>query len=341
MILDLAEPIDSSTPSHRALVAQVPCKLNLFLEVTGKRTDGYHELDTIMIAVNLCDRMVVETCPDPSLHLSVTCEDAFGAEPPRFGNEDLAWNIPSDHRNLVLRALERLRQELHIHDGAKVSLAKRIPAQAGLGGGSADAAAALALGSLAWTGRLHLPILGKIASELGSDLNFFLEGWNGSLWAGRCTGRGEYVRPVPGASDLHFVIIHPPEGCDTKQIFQSLDWDADRLQTPVQSPDRLLAALSTGDAEGVGRMLYNRLEPAAEANNRWIGRTARWIDRYNPLGQCLSGSGSARFCLCSTRWEAEKIASELGSSGEARVYAVSTWRSPSLPQQAIRLGFAS
>jgi 4-diphosphocytidyl-2-C-methyl-D-erythritol kinase len=330
------ERIDAGA-SIAQLRCQVPCKLNLFLDVIGKRADGYHDLDTVMLAVDLCDTLTIRTrANDGAISLRVDTPMQS------YSERDEAWDVPSDERNLVVRALNRLRAELGTGTGADVVLRKRIPAQAGLGGGSADAAAALVIGSLAWSHRLQWSLVCGIARELGSDLNFFLEGWQAGRWTARCTGRGEQVHPVANRGVQHFVIVHPPQGCDTAKIFRNLtDQSAQSLQ-PSTAEERnsmeTLACLARGDNEQLGKILYNRLELAASLDNPWIDRTARWFDRYNPLGQCLSGSGSARFCLCSDDQEAEKIGNELTSLEQVRVFVASTWQTPSIQEQVSRLG---
>ncbi len=325
-----------------ALTCLVPCKVNLFLEVLGKRPDGYHDLDTIMLAVDWCDALSIRAAKDSRIHLSVQ----FAPDP--WEGQSPAWDIPSDERNLVVRALNRLRSglELGTETGLEVELTKRIPAQAGLGGGSADAAAALVLGSLVWTGRLNWSLICEIAASLGSDLNFFLEGWSGQRWTARCAGRGEQIQPVPNAADQHIVIVHPPQGCSTAEIFRNLTdqlpQSAESTQTSqstTRNSAEMLRALASGQNERLGPLLYNRLDRVAQQCNPWIDRTAKWFDRYKPLGHCLSGSGSARFCLCSNRQEAEKIGRELALSKESRVFVASSWHSPSIQEQSKQLGF--
>lgn len=320
-----------------ALVGHVPCKINLFLEVVGKRPDGYHDLDTVMLAVDLCDTLTIRSRSDTEILLRGTASEE------RFADDDPAWDIPWDPRNLVVRALRRLQSALGVNQGAEVAVQKRIPAQAGLGGGSADAAAALVLASLAWSGRLHWPLLCELARDLGSDLNFFLEGWKVGRWTARCAGRGERVYPVVNLAEQHVVIVHPPQGCDTAAIFRSLtDQNPQSIQSsksPRRNSSEMLEALAGGDNERLGALLYNRLEGVASQGNPWIDRAARWFDRYKPLGHCLSGSGSARFCLCSGRQEAEKIGSELESLNQFRVFVASTWQSPSIQEQVKHLGF--
>lgn len=340
MKIDRLAPVDS----FAALRCQVPCKINLFLEVLGKRPDGYHDLDTVMLAVDLCDELTLRVQAEPEIVLTLNeASTPYGTYGWKAQSETTA--IPTDDRNLVVRALMRLQAALGIEQGARVTLTKRIPVQAGLGGGSADAAAALVIGSLAWTGQLQLPRLSALAKELGSDINFFLEGWGDGRWTARCLGRGELVEPVPNPGNGYFVIAQPPQGCDTASIFRVLaKWNTESggASEPVlRNSDELLQALSSGQSDQVGRLLYNRLELAARECNEWIDRTARQFDRYNPLGHCLSGSGSARFCLCSTRLEAEKIASELALLNEFRVFVASVWHSPSIQDQAIQLGFGT
>ncbi len=330
----ILEPLAGIDP-RQGLRCRVPCKLNLFLEVLGRRDDGYHDLDTIMLAVDRCDELEIRPRGDNEFRLRLASDQELP-----LTTDDSAWSIPSDASNLILKALSRLRSALGLNLGADILLRKRIPAQAGLGGGSADAAAALVLGSLLWTGRYDASLASQIAGVMGSDINFFLEGWNGTNWTARCTGRGERVQPIPNVGHASFVIVHPPEGCDTASVFRELA----NLDVPAdapRSPDRLLQGLSEGDDKCVGAMLYNRLEPAAALCTDWIARSASRFDRYNPLGRCLTGSGSARFCLCSTREQAETIASGLRSFGDFRVYSASTWFSPSIEIQADRLRFIS
>ena len=341
-----------STGSY-SLRARVPCKINLFLEVLGKRPDGYHDLDTVMMAVSLCDDLEIHPRPDTEIRLQVDLSETQRLQDGSIDGQgstwpgDNAWKIPSDATNLVCKGLEALRQCLGIDQGADVLLRKRIPSQAGLGGGSADAAAALVLGSLLWTGRWEPTIACEVASRLGSDLNFFLEGHNGVSYVARCGGRGERVQPIASKLKLWFVLAHPPQGCDTGAIFRKLkETDQRACNAPgselsKRSPESLMSFLSAGDAVGIGAELYNCLEKPAASSNEWIERTASRFDRYNPLGHCLSGSGSARFCLCRTSEEAEKIASELRSFRDMRVYTASTWLSPSIPAQTERLNLGS
>lgn len=309
--------------------ATVPCKLNLFLEVLGRRDDGYHSLDTVMMAVSLVDELEITRRNDGLLKLFIEFPTGFSQ---RLDEEDLAWDIPADQSNLIVRALENMRSALGKTGlGANVRLIKRIPARAGLGGGSADAAAAIILGLLLWGNSDDFHIARTIASKLGSDINFFLEGHRNGFWLARCTGRGETVEPLSCNKALHFVIAHPPRGCGTREVFAALDIESSQFQ--CEKPDKLLNNLEEGDVNDIGGGMFNRLEDAALGTTDWIKRSRKWIDRHDHHGQCMSGSGSARFCLCSTREQAEKIVTDLRSDGGMRAYYAQSWQSSGIEEQ--------
>ncbi|MEQ1827256.1 MAG: 4-(cytidine 5'-diphospho)-2-C-methyl-D-erythritol kinase [Pirellula sp.] len=315
--------------SHVGFRVTVPCKLNLYLDVLGKRTDGYHSLDTVMMAVSLVDELSIVHRDDDLLQIDIEFADGAGRA---LDGEDPAWRIPADHHNLIIRALDRLRKSLgKPYLGAQVKLTKRIPAMAGLGGGSANAAAALVLGYLLWTTQNDLNHAHSLASELGSDINFFLESHCNRFWLARCSGRGEIVEPLPCAKLLHFVMVHPPRGCVTKDVFSALGAHFD--DSRFNNPNKLIQALKEGDLQAIGGGLRNGLETAAAATNIWIDRSRSWIDRYDHHGQSLSGSGSARFCLCESHEQAEKIATEISLHGDMRAFCLQSWQSPGIAEQ--------
>ncbi|MFY7876452.1 MAG: 4-(cytidine 5'-diphospho)-2-C-methyl-D-erythritol kinase [Pirellula sp.] len=314
------------------LRATVPCKVNLFLEVLGKRPDGYHELDTVMMALSLTDEIHITRRDDSEIRLQIEFPEGAGIP---LDGEDLAWSIPSDSTNLIVRALHRLRQVLGKPDeGMDVVLKKRIPAMAGLGGGSADCAAALVLGALHWQKPFANEPITSIASELGSDINFFIEAYQNGFWLARCSGRGERIQPLACHRPLHFVIAHPPRGCSTKEVFDSLRTINETQEVSKRTPDFLIESLQQGDTTAIGGELFNRLEEPAMRTTEWILSSRRQLDRYNHHGQSLSGSGSARFCLCESTEQAEKIAREIQQQGLMRAFSASSWQSPGMDEQA-------
>ncbi|MGC2527803.1 MAG: 4-(cytidine 5'-diphospho)-2-C-methyl-D-erythritol kinase [Candidatus Acidiferrum sp.] len=165
-------------------------KINLRLEILGKRSDGYHELRTIFQSVSLHDELLLRASKKPGISLSIQGNAALSSEP--------------FQKNLVYRAVDALRHALKIRSGIDIELRKNIPAGRGLGGGSSDAAAAL-LGYLRLTGRkLPLPRLLEIASSLGADVPFFLFG-------GRALGisRGNEIYPLPEIPKLSVLVVSP------------------------------------------------------------------------------------------------------------------------------------
>jgi len=272
-----------------------PAKVNLFLEVLGKRADGYHEIATLMLAIDLADEL--DFSPDDSGGLSLTCDDPA---------------LQTGPENLVLRAATRLREETGSRQGARIRLRKRIPWAAGLGGGSSDAAAALEGLNELWKLGLSPAALARIGSEIGSDVPFFLNG--PAAW---CTGRGELVSPVPIGKPLDLVLVKPTVGLGTAEVYK-------RLKVPLAPVDGSAAkeALAAGDVEGLGRTLFNRLQEPAFELEPGVAEIHRRLQESGAVGCLMSGSGSCVFALCRNSSEARQVHDDL-SSGWAAEAALS------------------
>ena len=261
-----------------------PAKLNLFLEVLGKRGDGYHEIDTIMCPIALCDRLTVErltSTRDISLEVALPV-GAIGSE--------AAWNIPVDDRNLIVLALKRLQGLLGSTHGCHVLLEKQIPAVAGLAGGSSDAAAAVCAGLLLWS-HWDRELATSVCAGLGSDIPFFLGDRQG-IGLARATGRGERIELLSMTPAIEFILTHPPVGCSTAEVYRRLE-----LPRSPRSPTRMLDALATGEIQKIGNALFNALQfPEGEVTG-WIDRQLT-IYRNAGLEHCLmTGSGSCCFAV--------------------------------------------
>ena len=208
--------------------------------------------------------------------------------------------------NLVYKAAVALREAAKQPTrGAEIRLTKRIPAQAGLGGGSSDAAATLVGLNRIWNLGLTREELLAIAASIGSDVAFFL-----TLPAAWCEGRGEIVTPEPSAGGFHFVLVCPPVGLGTAGVYK-------RLVVPKQPLDgfAVRAAYRQGDAEALGRAIFNRLEEPAFALDPLVGRIRSRLSGLGPCGAMMSGSGSAVFAVCRDRNHAMHVA---GAFQEAR-----------------------
>jgi 4-diphosphocytidyl-2-C-methyl-D-erythritol kinase len=280
------------------LVVWAPAKVNLFLEVVGKRPDGYHEIATLMVAVRLFDTLVFRDEPGGELRLECT-------HPQLSAGPD----------NLVLRAAHLLQERTGLKRGARIRLVKRIPLAAGLAGGSSDAAATLAGLNQLW--KLDLPHeeLSKLAGAIGSDVAFFLSG--PAAW---CTGRGEKVQPMTLGAPLNFVLLCPPFGLSTAEVYRHVI-----VPEKAASGDEIRDAMAAGDVERVAGALHNRLERAALTLSPRLLNYRERLLREQPAGVLMSGSGSTFFALCSSRGQAKRIARKLkhGSDEEdARVFLV-------------------
>ena len=299
---------------HRSageLVIQAPAKLNLFFEVLTKRTDGYHEIETLMCPIDLYDTLHFQE--DSNGEVRLKCRRVFGAGGPASRG---LHDVPEGPDNLVVRAVELVRRRADVRRGARLLLVKRIPAAAGLGGGSSDAAAALVAANEGWRLGRSRDELVAWAAELGSDVPFFLAGSSAV-----CRGRGERVEPVAGLGGLSFVVVYPPAGLSTAAVY-----GACRPAAAGQSVGPLLEALKRGDWRQLRRRLWNRLQPAAEALSPWVGRLREEFSRLDCLGHGMSGSGTSYFGLYRHARHARRSARRLQAKGLGAVFAVRSCR---------------
>lgn len=293
------------------VVVDAPAKLNLHFEVLAKRPDGYHEIETLMCPIDLYDTLSCQATPDGRIEL--TCHVARA---PQDDGAPHAGAIPTGPDNLVVRAMRLVQQRHGVSRGARVELVKRIPAEAGLGGGSSDAAAALVAANEIWELGLTTSQLAELGAAIGSDVPFFVE--NGPAI---CRGRGERIERVGGLGPLSLVVVRPPQGLSTAAVYGRC--------RPAESPRRaapLVAALERGDWRQAGRLLHNRLQPAADGLCAWIGRLGDEFARLDCVGHAMSGSGSSYFGLCRHAGHARRVARQLQARRVGRVFSVQSCR---------------
>ncbi len=285
----------------RSLRVDCPAKINLFLEILGRRPDGYHDLATVMAPIDLRDTLVVREARRFTLAVE-------GARLDRPNTVEKAW-----------RAVRRRRPIPPV----SVRLVKRIPAGSGLGGGSSDAAAMIAALDALFGLGLDLREAG---AEVGSDVNFFLEGGQAL-----CTGRGEEVAPLARGLRAHAVVVWPGVPLLTAAVYRRA---RDFLTPPRRDVIDFLNSMAGGSVERAGRALFNRLEPAAFAIEPGLSPLLARLRRLPFAGVRMTGSGSALYGLCGSRAEAERLARRARSGTDALVAAASLlvgetpWKSP-------------
>ncbi len=299
-----------------------PAKLNLFLEVLGKRADGYHEIESLMCPISLCDILELESTKMPGITLEV---ELPVNESPR--QDDPAWNVPGDERNLVFRAVKRVRDQLGVRNGCRIRLIKSIPAAAGLGGGSSDAAAAVVAAMIAWK-VWNRPLAAEICSELGSDLNLFLGDKNG-IGLALVRGRGENCEILATTTSLEFVVMHPPAGCATSAVYAN--WRSSGLTRC--SDDLVNAYQGKKNIERVGSLFFNALEKSAMSITPWIDKQLAFFRSFNFRYNAMTGSGSSCFALVTEPYILADLRRAAEVAGLSRVYAVKSWAQLSIEEQ--------
>lgn len=254
------------------LAVSPAAKINLHLEVNGRRADGYHELITLYQSIDLLDRLTAEEAGVGEISLEVTPHGA----------------VTAGERNLVLRAARLVAEEAGCARGVRLELHKGIPVGGGLGGGSADGAAALFLLDRLWECGFDPGTLHRLAAELGSDVPFFL---HGGLVLG--TGRGDKLVDLDDPAPLPVVVVSPPLEISTAEVFAK--WNP-RLTS--QRPEGNLNAPAAGlRGKPEWRAMTNELEEIVVGSWPEVGEGLRMLRSFRPLRAALSGSGAASFAV--------------------------------------------
>ena len=315
--------------SDSAITVLAPAKLNLHLEVLARRADGYHEIETLVTIINLFDtvsfllpRAGKQRELSSGVHFQVSWASGFRGHSRNrqsFGeHETTLGELPEGTDNSVVQAVKLLARRAGIEAVAKIGLVKRIPSAAGFGGGSSDAAAALVGANEAFGLGWSRDRLAQLAAEIGSDVPFFL-----GTGAAVCRGRGERIELAMEGQQLHFVVIRPPGGLSTKEVYQHCS----PANSPV-SPRPLIDAWRSGDPVAVGKRLMNRLEAPASSLSPWIDKLRYEIDQLDVLGHQMTGSGSGYFAICRSAIHARRTMSRLRGRNLGQIFGAINVRHP-------------
>lgn len=274
------------------MVKKSPCKVNLLLNILGRRSDGFHDLETVMQPVNLCDDLIFER---DGTGIALSCSDQ---------------TLPVDGGNLVFRAAEKFLSAAGISGGVKIHLEKKIPLAAGLGGGSGNAATTL----LALNEMFGKPLvpekLSEIAASLGSDIPFFLQ-----RQPALAVGRGEKIQPLGNFTALAscaILLIHPGFGISTLWAYQNLRRFPDALNGQKGRAQNLISLLQKNDLKGAAAGFYNSLEVPAFEKFPVLLLYKEFL-AANGTVALMSGSGSTTFGICENTAAAESIGEKFKS----------------------------
>lgn len=276
-----------------------PCKVNLILNILGKRADGFHELETVMQPVNICDEMTFERAGSG---IQLTCSNI---------------ELPTDSKNLVHRAATAFLTAAKISDGVRLHLQKNLPLAGGIGGGSANAAVAFTALNELFGSPLPPAKLHELAAALGSDVPFFL--YDKPALA---TGRGEKVQTLenfPALKGKAFFLVHPGFGISTPWSYQNLARFPEALNGQAGRAQKLVSALQANDWPAVAAGLYNSLEAPAFDKFPVLQLYKEFLRANGALVALMSGSGSTTFAIAANLTAAENLAekfkSQFGSNG--------------------------
>ena len=264
-----------------------PCKVNLLLNILGKRTDGFHELETLFHPVALFDTIDFERT---RTGLALSCDDP---------------SLPTGQGNLVYRAATLFLEKSKIREGVSIRLHKRIPMAAGLGGGSGNAATTLLGLNELFGFPLEPSVIYETTTRLGSDISFFLQP-NPAL----AFGRGEKIQPVDPFPVLHgaaFVLVHPGFGISTPWAYQQLASFPDALNGKPGRAEALVKALEKGDFKAAGELFYNSLEAPALNKYPILELYQRFFRENGALATLMSGSGSTTFAIAPSIAEGHQL----------------------------------
>ncbi len=248
-------------------------KLNLTLDVLGKREDGYHDLKSVMQTVSIRDDVEIDVDTGKPWELKCDVE-----------------GIPTDHRNLAWKAAEVfLEQTKRSTTGLEIRITKRIPMEAGMGGGSADAAAVLRALNRHYGNPLSILALAEIGALVGSDVPFCT-----LCGTAMVEGRGERLRKLPDMPDCCFVVCKPDFSVSTPELYKKID-EVEIAKRPDHQA--MESALLAGDLGKIAENIYNVFDPVVTADHLELNYIKSIFNSYGSLNQQMTGSGSAVFAI--------------------------------------------
>ena len=275
-----------ATQPFPALTLDAPAKINLFLHVIGRRPDGYHDLVSLMCAVRLYDRVSVAI---GGSGIGIVCPAA---------------NVPEDETNLACRAAHVFQEALGRRDGVQITLEKKIPVAAGLGGGSSDAAAVLLGLNQLYAAPFSKRRLMAMGLSIGADVPFFISGQPAVA-----RGVGEILEPCPDIPPYHVLLLCPRIAVSTAAVYKNLNLGLTKSEKKLNCSD------FRARNPDLGKRLQNDLASVTESQYPIVGQARQALLEQGALGALMSGSGPAVFGLFADLNAAEKARQSLADKG--------------------------
>jgi 4-diphosphocytidyl-2-C-methyl-D-erythritol kinase len=275
-------------------------KINLHLRVLGRRADGYHEIRTVFQTITLTDRLTLRALDESRLELECDAPD-----------------VPTDDSNLVIRAAKLLRERFNVARGASIKLEKSIPAGGGLGGGSSNAAVALAGLARLWEIETTREELRELGATLGADVPFFFTGGTA-----RGTGPGTEIAPLADAPATSLLVITPRVKISTAEAYKSLNAPA---LTKENAPANLLVSRTEADfSASLPASLANDFEPVVYRLHPEVGRARDALIEAGAKGALMSGSGSSVFGVFESSDEVERARARIKVEAGWQLFSCAT-----------------
>lgn len=276
------------------MLINAPAKVNLFLEVLDKRKDGYHNIETLFLKINLFDKLEFKII---KRGIKISCDHP---------------DVPQDETNLVYKAARLLQEKTGTDKGVHIKIKKNIPVFAGLGGGSSDAAATLLGLNKLWQLGLEKKDLLLIGRKIGADVPIFITDYNAAI--GRA--RGDRLIPLNLETKFWIVLVKPDISVSTKEVYSGLLPNLTKTRNDVKM---LLHALRSKRMELIAKALFNRLETVAFKRYKQLKKIKEMISARGLRAVLMSGSGSVIFGLTNNREEAVRLKNDLQGAYEVLV----------------------
>ena len=281
-----------------------PAKINLTLRIVRKRNDGFHDIESLMSCIGLSD--VMTFAPVASGEITLTC---------KFLNR---WDACETYRdtlqseeNLAIKAAKLLKKHANISRGVRITLHKKIPNMAGLGGGSSNAATTLMVLNKLWNAGLSMTEISQLAATLGSDIPFFVE----STGAAVCRLKGEQVEQVTWPFNYPVVLVKPFEGISTKELYAKC--------TPKNcenSTTKIMHGFKRSNLDAWRKNVYNDFSEIAKSSLKQVDTILQELCREAGTVSSMTGSGSTCFAICSNNKQAHQLAGKFKAHGQYQVF---------------------